>query len=181
MKKVLIFVLIISLGLYLGNHVSNSNAEEVSDDEVCAVTIARDGSAEYENYKQFLDQYFKIDTPSSEQIETAMKRYRFFNETIEKIFETASKVKNRDISAAYQDFTKCVKIRDEILERGKMILQAYASNSSASKRTFKLIDAMKALNENMQSVSADFSLTFPNLFEKMADSLPCFAKQCITK
>lgn len=179
-QKIISFGMVIALGLWLGSNVMNTRAEEDSDLE-CTKQLAEDADAFYDSYADFLDQYFKIDDPSSDQVETAMTRYRYYEEAVQLSYENAAQIKGGQSFALNKDqFARCIALRDEKIALGRGLLQAYAMQSAGSKRTFKLVDALKAINENMEFLAEDFYMVFPRMFEKMNSALPCYAKECIS-
>lgn len=180
-QKIISFGLVIALGLWLGSNVVNINAAEDADLE-CTKKVAEEGSAFYQDYADFLDQYFKIDAPSSDQVETAMTRYRYYEEAVQSSYESAAKIKGAStISLNQNEFTRCIALRDEKIALGRGLLQAYAMQSAGSKRTFKFVDGLKAINDNMEILAENFYMTFPRMFEKMNSALPCYAKECVSE
>lgn len=179
-KKIISFGLVIALGLWLGSNVVNTRAQEDLD-LACTIQVAEEAGAFYESYAEFLDQYFKIDSPSSDQVETAMTRYRYYEEAVQASYEKAAQIKGSErIGLNTEEFERCVAVRDEKIALGRGLLQAYAMQSAGSKRTFKFVDGLKVINENMEFLAEDFYMIFPRIFEKMNSALPCYAKECIS-
>lgn len=180
MKKIIAISLIIFLFTAVTNAEESTGGEE--DPWQCATSVATEASVSLDNYLTFLEDYYKIDTPSSEQVENGMSRYRFFIDEVQESFQNASAPQGgktfEDIDASY---TYCKYVRDQYLNFGKKLLTVFAIQSANSKRTYKVVDALKAINENMSDFSLEFSQTFPQMFQQMDNALPCYAKSCQTK
>lgn len=197
MKKILTFLVLIIMGfttiiMVTSAEESEEAAEEsdsVSDtstfspaDVTCASTVASTASVELDNYINFLDQYFKIDSPSSEQVETGMARYRYFVDAVETAFETASApLETETFETNQKSYTYCREIETQYLNFGRKLLSVFSLQAGNSKRTYALVDTLKAINEQMSGLSDNFSHSFPQLFQKMDDALPCYAKKCLFK
>lgn len=192
MKKNLLILALISgvIGFVFGTG-SISYAEETTsttdttqseEDLVCAQNVATAASSALDDYILFLDEYFKIDKPSSEQIEDGITRYRLFVKEVNDSFNwEAVPVSNRTIARNVDSYTYCDYVTKQYLEFGKKLLTVFSLSSANSKRTYKMVDAMKAINEKMSDFSLEFSGVFPQMFQKMDNALPCYAKSCITK
>lgn len=181
MKKILaISVLVIMLA-------ANTSADESADTAAeewlaCGDTVATESSAVLDDYLTFLEEYYKIDTPSSEQVENGMTRYRFYMNAVRESFEKASAPQGgKTFESIDSSYIYCQDIRDQYLNFGKKMLTVFAIQSANSKRTYKVVDALKAINEKMSDFSLEFSQTFPQMFQEMDDALPCYAKSCQTK
>ena len=178
------------LGFVFGT--GNVNAEESSgtvseetqaqEDLLCAQNVAAAASSALDDYILFLDEYFKIDKPSSEQIEDGITRYRYFVKAVNDSFDyEAVPVADKAISRNVDSYSYCIYVERQYLEFGKKLLTVFSLSSANSKRTYKMVDALKAINEQMSDFSRVFSSVFPQMFQKMDNALPCYAKSCITK
>lgn len=190
MKKILTFLILIIMGLTAIIMVTSAEeSSSISDtstfsptDVTCASTVAGTASEELDNYINFLDQYFKIDSPSSEQVETGMARYRYFVDAVESAFETASApLESETFETNQKSYAYCRKIETQYLNFGRKLLLVFSLQAGNSKRTYALVDTLKAINEQMSGLSDNFSNIFPQLFQKMDDALPCYAKKCLLK
>lgn len=187
MKKTTLFLLSILFLLSLGSTVlvtyavnGDEEAEEI--DFACAKAVEEVASKELDDYITFLNEYFLSEDPSSEQVENAMERYRYYKDAVNGVFEEQVLVQGQvTFEKAFSEFAYCQNIRDQFLDAAQPIIQAQILQSSNSKRTFKIIDGMKELNEDMDTLNNDFQLTFPRIFEKMDNAFPCYVKECITQ
>lgn len=155
------------------------------EDYACGKNMLADGKEFVGEYMNFLDAYFKQDEPSSDQIEIAMEFYRYTEDSLMNIWAKHADLSNAEVGKtldlAISEYTYCTSIRDNLILESKLLLQAYARYSAESKRTFQVIDGLKAINEKLRVLSGDFSEVFPGKFAKMDSSLKCYAKECITK
>ncbi len=159
-----------------------TTSTENEEDLLCGRNMSSSGDVALENYIIFLDEYFKQVEPASEQIEDGITRYRYFIEEIEAAFELNSiPVGGKTIERNVASYAYCESIQDEYLSIGKNLLAVFSVNSANSKRTYKVVDALKAINTNMSDFSQEYSAVFPQLFQKMDNALPCYAKSCTTK
>ncbi len=168
----------------LAANTSADESNETSDDlsSACAKSVIAESRPALTDYLTFLEEYYKIDTPSSEQIENGMTRYRFYVAAVRDSFEKASAPQGgKTFEEVGDSYAYCKNIRDQYLNFGKKLLTVFAIQSANSKRTYKVVDALKAINEKMSDFSLEFSQTFPQMFQKMDDALPCYAKACQTK
>ena len=196
MKKLITFSVV--LLITLTGVINSTQAEETSTsdtsttetsaatyspiDVTCATTVATDASKALDDYISFLDQYFKINTPSSGQTYEAMQRYRLFVLTISDSFETASTPQGGvSFKSTGDAYSYCSTIKQEYINFGRRLLKIFSLQSGNSKKTYMFIDGLKALNTEMREFSDDFYLLFPAAFKKMDDGMPNFTKACITK
>ncbi len=187
-KSLIILALVSSLGGFLFANSQLSYAEETTttsdsaEDLLCAKNVATSASSALDDYLSFLDQYFKIDKPTSEQIEDGITRYRYYINEVKDGFDLASTpVAHKAISGNVESYAYCSYVEKQYLEFGKKMLTVFAINSAASKPTYKVVDGLKAINEKMSDFSQEFNTVFPQLFQKMDNALPCYAKSCTTK
>lgn len=159
------------------------NASESSvEDYACLTAFVEQASPFLEEYEQFLDEYFQIDTPTSGQVEDAMDFYRYVEDQLETIYEENVNFEGRkSLEDTNVELLYCSQIRDQYIRFAQVLLQEHASGSSASKRSFEVVDGLKILNEDLEEFSETFFGTFPGAFNQMNNALPCYARQCITK
>lgn len=189
-KKLLILVLALGL-MFAGTMLSSAAESDEEDTEntenteeedfACASVMLDEGFTLVSNYENFLNEYFQIDQPSSQQIETAMNYYRALEEQLENLYASALDLggKRRTFDLANQEMSMCSQVRNQYIEYARVLLHGYARNSANSKRTFKVIDGLKAMNSDLEELADDFNLVFPGAFNKMDSALPCYASQCI--
>lgn len=152
------------------------------EDFACGQAMIEQGSVIVEDYETFLDELFKVDTPSSGQVEEAMTYYRYVEDALNNIFSDNLHISGfRTLDFANTNATYCTYIRDQYLDFAQTLLQKQILLSANSKRTFEIIDGLKAMNENIENLYEDFHAVFPGLFNQMNNALPCYARQCITQ
>lgn len=151
-------------------------------DQQCASNVMVDAQVVVSAYQTFLDDYFKEVTPTSEQVEGAMKYYRFIEYSINKIYKrNLQKDVNLSLNNSLQASTYCAYIRDVYLDIAKAMMEKQVISSANSKRTFLVVDGLKAMNADMDTFSDQFNEVFPGYFNKFNNALPCYAHQCINK
>lgn len=151
-------------------------------DYQCGYNVMQEASVVVDSYQTFLDDFFKLATPSSDQVEDAMKYYRFIESSIQRIYEKNLKVTaNQTLDDSVTASTYCAYVRDQYLDFAKAMMQRQVIASSNSKRTFTMIDGLKVTNENLETFSSDFTEVFPGFFNQFNNALPCYARRCITK
>lgn len=156
--------------------------EEESDDYLCATAVVEKGDELIAEYMNFLNEYFKQNTPTSEQVEYAMNYYRYIKDSLDATYaDTMDYRGNRSFNIVSNETSLCSYRRDQYIDYAETIFQAYARYSANSKRTFMLVDGLKAINDDMSGLSMDFHETFPALFNQMDSAMPCFARGCITQ
>ena len=156
--------------------------EEASAEQACAKAVYEEGMEVVADYKDFLEEYFNLDMPSSTQVDTAMNFYRYVEDMIVQSWSYHSDVRaNISFDVAYSEASYCTNMRDALIDQAQVLLQAYVRYSGASKNTFEIVDDLKEMNENLNSFSEKFHETFPAMLEKMNNIMPCYARDCITK
>ena len=159
-----------------------TTSTESEEDLLCGRNMSSSGEVALENYIIFLDEYFKQDEPTSAQVENGITRYRYFVDEINAGFEFNSiPVGGKTIERNVASYAYCEYIEKQYLQIGEKLLAVFSVTSANSKRTYKVVDAMKAINTNMSDFSKEYSAVFPQLFQKMDNALPCYAKSCTTK
>ncbi len=167
-------------------------AEESDGETVVTVTDGVDYACGYETmvdsqvivdtYQDFLDQYFKIDKPSSTQIKAAEKYFRFVQSSLQKAYERNLNITaNERLEESTQAATYCAYIRDQYMDVAEVLLQKQVILSANSKRTFAVIDGLKATNQDLEDFADEFNTVFPAFFNQFNNALPCYARQCIVQ
>ncbi|MEK9159993.1 MAG: hypothetical protein AAB383_04655 [Patescibacteria group bacterium] len=148
----------------------------------CGYDVMQEAQVLVDSYQVFLDDYFKQVTPSSEQVDGAMKYYRLMEFSIQKIYQSNLRQDtNFNLNSSIQANSYCAYVRDLYLDIASAMLQKQVIASSSSKRTFLMVDGLKATNEHMEIFADEFSAVFPGFFTKFNNALPCYAHQCINK
>lgn len=192
MKRSLLVLVLAGLLLLSQSNILLSNASEdevdeefVATDNICEQVMIEQGEIFITAYQDFLTGYFKQDEPSSDLLEEALEYYRFVEAALIGIFntqfDTGREGYQDDFESTFDEVSNCARVRDEYISFAGLLLQAQMLQSGTSKRTYKIIDGLKALNENLSDFSVDFNATFPRMFTKMDNALPCYAKECIVK
>jgi len=148
----------------------------------CAKSMVDNGYVAVTAYEKFLEEFFRVDVPSSEQMESAMIMYRATKDSIDTIYVESLNINSaEDLKTAAEEAIVCSEKRDEYLEYIKVLLQRYLLGSSTSKTTFEIVDGLKAMNADIEDLSEVFHSTFPKLFNQMDSNLYCYARQCLTQ
>ena len=151
-------------------------------DYACTYNLTQEAYTVVEDYQTFLDDYFKAVTPSSEQVEHAMRYYRFVEAAIEASYDKYADVQgNYSLEASEDALSRCATVRDQYIELARVLLQKQTIASANSKRTFLFIDGLKATNEHLDQFSGEFNALFPAYFNQFNNALPCYAHQCIVQ
>ncbi len=171
------------VGVRADESTSTETATEAEADNKCAYSLAQGSLALLDEYKSFIDQYTKVDTPTSEQFENALLFYRYVEDTIRKFYNIYAEVSgyNGTVSFANTELSSCRKVRDGIIEYSRNILTQFLAGSTTSKTTFEFVDGLKAMNEDLKDMSLLFQSTFPGQFTEMSNALPCYAHECLSK
>lgn len=151
-------------------------------DYACGQAVTEQASVLIDSYQTFLDDYFKVDTPSSSQVDHAMRYYRYMESSIEAIYENNLDLyANTTLQDSTQASSDCAGRRDFYLDVARALLQKQVIASANSKRTFEVIDGLKIMNADLEEFSDEFNAVFPAYFNKFNNALPCYARQCIVK
>ncbi len=188
MKKLtlFIFILLLSTSLLMSGLVfaEDSGTDTATDaaDYACASTMIESGSELLEAYQTFLNEYFQVDTPSSSQLEDAMMFYRYVEDSLQNLYAANSNIdSNQSLDIANQELSFCRFVRDQYSEYAKVLLKRQMNGSAVSKTTFKVVDGLKVMNEDLADLSETFQATFPNVFNKMNAGLVCYPHDCVTQ
>ena len=163
---------------------TDTEETEEATDYACSQTMIDQGGAIVEGYQEFLDGFFNVDAPTSDQLEDAMDFYRYIEDSLLSLYRSASAVTDsgaKTTEFASKELTNCAYLRDQYIEFARALLQKQALGSAYSKTTFEVVDGLKALNEDLDDLSKEFSEVFPGAFHQMNNALPCYARQCIVK
>ena len=151
-------------------------------DQQCATHVKEESQQVVDSYQTFLDDYFKAITPTSEQVDGAMKYYRFMEFSINEIYKKyLQQDQNLSLTSSLQASTRCAYMRDLYLDVAKALMEKQVISSANSKRTFLVVDGLKAMNADMDTFSDQFNAVFPGYFNQFNNALPCYAHQCINK
>lgn len=187
--RVALLVLLCSSGLMLAYAADTTDTTTTTDttsqDYLCGKAMLDQGAPLVVNYEDFLNEFFQVDTPSSTQFEDALHEYRFtvmaLNATFDANTNLSTATEPKTLGTASAEFAYCGYVRDAYLDYIKMLFQRQIMGSTASKVTFKVVDGLKAMNKDLDSLSETFSATFPTLFSKMNNDLPCYVRTCASK
>lgn len=185
----LLLVLLCCSGLmmaYADDSVSGvATPTEGTSDYQCSQNFMEEGQGIITNYENFLNEYFQVDTPSSGQFEDALTEYRYTKLALEASYtanvNAALGDAQKTLETANNEVQYCQYVRDSYLAYIKPLFQRQMMGSTVSKVTFKIVDGLKAMNKDMDSFAGTFAETFPTLFSKMNNALPCYARNCTSK
>jgi len=179
-----LFISVQGLFYVMAAETDTEETDEEATDYACSQTMIDQGGAIVEGYQEFLDGFFNVDAPTSDQLEDAMDFYRYIEDSLLSLYRSASAVTDsgaKTTEFASKELTNCAYLRDQYIEFARALLQKQALGSAYSKTTFEVVDGLKALNEDLDDLSKEFSEVFPGAFHQMNNALPCYARQCIVK
>lgn len=178
-----LLVLLCSSGLMLAY--AADTTDTTTQDYLCGKAMLDQGEPLITNYEDFLNEFFLVDTPSSTQFEDALNQYRFTVMALQATYQAnlnlSTTTEPKTLEVANAELAYCGYVRDTYLDYIKMLFQRQIMGSTASKVTFKVVDGLKAMNKDLDTLSETFSATFPTLFNKMNNDLPCYVRSCVTK
>ena len=177
----LLLVFFVSSALWVRADESETSGEE--EDYVCASTLAEASVPLLDTYESVMDQYTKVDAPTSDQFEDALMFYRYVEDTIRSNYDASANVSgfNKTIAFSNQELSSCRRMRDSLIDYARVPLTLFLQGSTVSKTTFKFVDGLKATNEELRDMSLMFQSTFPGQFTEMSNALPCYAHTCLTQ
>lgn len=160
-----------------------STVDPKDADNECAASLLQSSLALLDEYESFLDQYTKVDMPTSEQFENALLFYRYVEDSLRTYYDINANISeyNGTVSFANSELSSCRKVRDGIIEFSRAILTRFLAGSTTSKTTFEFVDGLKAMNEDLKDMSLLFQSTFPGQFTEMSNAFPCYAHECLSK
>ena len=179
-----LFISVQGLIYVMAEETDTEETGETPADYACSQTMIDEGGAIVEGYQEFLDVFFNVDAPTSDQMETAMDFYRYIEGSLLALYRSAAIVTGggtKTTEFASAELTNCAYLRDQYIDFARALLQKQALASAYSKTTFEVVDGLKALNEDLDDLSKEFSEVFPGAFHQMNNALPCYARQCIVK
>ncbi|MFA5855387.1 MAG: hypothetical protein WC846_03865 [Candidatus Gracilibacteria bacterium] len=152
------------------------------EDNACAKAMQDEGYKIVEAYEEMLDEYFKIDVPSSQQINSAMVFYRATRDSLNGLYIDSLNLGGRkSLEFAVAEAATCTDIKNKYMTYVGALLQRYLLGSAVSKSTYTIVDGLKAMNKDIEDLSTVFHNVFPAVFDQMNNALPCYARQCIVK
>ncbi len=181
-------LLLFFVGSFVGVRADDESTTASADveavvDNLCASNLAADSGLILESYEAFLDEYTKVDNPTSEQFENALLFYRYVEDSIRKLYDTHADVSGYTETASFANdqLSSCRKVRDGIIEYARNLLPIFLSGSTTSKTTFEFVDGLKSMNDDLKDMSMLFQSTFPGQFTEMSNAFTCYAHECLSK
>lgn len=173
-------LLVVFLGLFSSLAAETETTSE--EDYLCAQAMVEQGGEIVEAYEEFLNEYFLIDNPSSNQVEEAMDFYRYVEDSLMNLYASSLNAgRGKALDFVSSEVTYCSTIRDQYIDYARVLLQKQALSSANTKTVFEVVDGLKVMNEDLEEFSEVFMETFPGIFNQMNNALPCYARQCITQ
>jgi hypothetical protein len=183
--RILIPVFALSLGLSLTGFAVESAeeaAKKAEQDYECGLDVAAEGTMLVDQYQTFLFNLLQSTRPTSDNVENAIKYYRYIEDSLNtEIGKIRGVAQSKTLGIGAQEYHYCQSTRDQYLILADAMLTEYVTQTASNKRTFVMVDALKELNANMEDYSNLFHSTFPVMFQKMDNALPCFARSCVHK
>lgn len=178
--------LMVAMVVWFGSNAILTSAAEGDEapleeqDYLCAQNLIDKGAIVVEGYENFLNDYFQIPEPSSKQVDGAVAYFQQARRALDILFEEGLDLDGiKSFDLANKEVQSCTLYRDQYVNYIEQLLQVHVLSSTSSKVTFTVIDGLKIMNEDLEEFSTDFHGTFPKLFNKFNNALPCYAKQCI--
>lgn len=152
-------------------------------DYACASTLAEASVPLLDTYQEIINEYTKVDAPTSDQFEDALSYYRYVEDTIRKTYDSSAQVTgyNKTMSFSSNELSSCRRMRDSLIEYARVPLTLFLNGATTSKTTFVFVDGLKAMNEDLRDMSLLFQSTFPAQFTEMSNALPCYAHTCLSQ
>lgn len=184
--RTLLALLLLFSGLLLAYAEEDPEETESSTTEYsCGAALLDEGASVVSNYEVFLNEYFQVDVPSSEQFENALQYYRFTELAIQAIYQNNLGLSQSGLGTtlgkAVEEAQYCDYVREAYLGYIKTLFRKQFSGSTAYKVTFKVMDGFKVMNSSLDELSGVFNQTFPNLFDKMNNGFACYVHSCATQ
>lgn len=181
-------VLLVFLSGFLFTSAEETDGTEATEDltqedYACALALIEGSEAVLTDYFTFLDEYMQVDVPSSQQLESATMYYRYVEDTLNNLYADNAKIEGSDKSFAFanEELATCRQKRDEYILLARTALYKQVLGSSTYKTTFKFVDGLKIMNENLANLSSLFQETFPGQFMQMDNGLKCYTTQCVSQ
>lgn len=160
-------------------------AEELdgTQSNLCGQTLHAEGGALIAQYQNFLDLQTKDAADNSDRLETIMSYYRYVVYTLENRFQALSQedISGESFGSSNEEYDYCYSILQQYLLVADSMLRTYYISSTGSKVTFKVVDGLKSMNESLQGMSQSYHATFPGMFNKFSNALPCYVNSCVGK
>lgn len=182
-RSILVSLSLLVLPLFFGGLAGAADSTDSTDTSFeCTTTLMNQGSSLLESYSTFLNEYFQADKASSDQLQDAMMFYRYVEDSLYSLYaDNATPKDGQSLSDVNSELTFCRYVRDQYLAYAKVLLTRQMQGSSVSKTTFKIVDGLKAMNEDLRNFSGTFQRTFPMVFNKMDNGLTCYPRDCVTQ
>jgi len=184
LNKIRLFIGFLLIFLVIGTSFAEETEPENESVALCADAVSEQGETLLNDFRTFLDEYMKQDVPTSQQVDNAMKFYRYVETTLQTAYTEGMDLYS-EVALTFDEINEatslCTYRRDQYIDEAGLLLQSYVRYSANSKRTFQIIDGLKAMNEDMEDFSRNFHEAFPNKFNQMNAALPCYARGCLTQ
>ena len=112
-----------------------------------------------------------------------MSFYRYVTGTLDDRFEEliVDDLEGESLESSTDEYEYCNEIKEQYIMIADSMLRTFYVSSSSSKTTFQVIDGLKAMNTDLESMSQSFHATFPSMFNKFSNAFPCYIQSCITR
>ena len=177
-KLNLFLVSLITLSLTFGSSIWGARA----DDEVpknCSEYLVVEISPKAAEFEILMNEFFLNSVPSSEQVKTASKLLRAYEAEVNAAYKKGLKLKALTIIEQNKSLVACDFYKEQYLDYGRALYQAQILGSATSKRSYAVVDSLKVMNDDLRDFSDVFLGTFPGMFQKFNNALPCYTKQCV--
>jgi hypothetical protein len=181
--RLLLGFLLIGSCLLVGSSLGFAeDADDESTDYLCAIAVSERGDELMADFQTFLNDYLSQNVPVSEQVEIAMSYFRYIEDAIHGAYEKGMDFSgDKTFELVSSETSLCAHRRNLYIQAAEVHLENSIRYATSSKRSYQMVDGLKAMNESMEDFSKSFHETFPGRFNEMNSSLTCFAKGCVTQ
>ena len=147
----------------------------------CVQQLTKFAAEKQVEFGDFINTHFRSAKPTSELIPTAIERYRQYRNEIRgeiaRILD-AEKKDGKDPQVVLSETSACESVVKENFAVMKDMLRQHITENAYAKKTTRLMDKLKGINEKLGKLNGTISQTY-GYFGAFSQKLPCYAKQCI--
>lgn len=145
-----------------------------SDDRsTCADSMKNTLESERKIFSQFITTQFQSSKATSELIPVAVERFRQYRATIRNSLNNF--LPQGKVTEAQR--TGCIAAVTEDFVLMKELLRQHILTNAYAKKTTRLMDTYKAINDKLQKLNFTVAQTY-GYFSGLAQKVPCYATQC---
>lgn len=133
-----------------------------------------------EQFSIFINQHFRSKQPTSVLIPVAIERLRQYRDEVTIKMESFGPISGKAATVVTREDSACRAVVEEDFGHVKELLQNHILENAYAKKTTRLLDTYKQINEQLGALNFNVAELYANL-STFAQKLPCYAKQCQTK